>query len=379
MEDKRKLATIRRIDDIQPIKNADSIEVATVGGWKSVIKKGEFKIGQTVIYCEIDSLLPIRDEFEFLRGSSYIKLEDGTEGFRIKTMKLRKQLSQGLIIPLTHLAKAGHEFGLISVVPSTDIIHIDDFTTYSLKASAPIYNISLKRGLDVSDLLGIIKYEKPIPKNLENKILGYLSNRIKRTSEERIQNLSDDYDKLKKYTYYESEKLDGESFSAFLIDGRFGIGTRELDLIVPEEYSDNLPKHLRYALKHKLKEKVLAFGSSNIVFQGELIGPGIIKNKYDLEELELRLFNVFDIDTHSYFNKEKLGDFCDTIEVEMAPVVSDGIKLPETIDDLLKYVEGKSLLNNKTEREGSVFVAVDSDEYISFKVISNKYLLKGGE
>jgi RNA ligase (TIGR02306 family) len=102
----RKLATIRKITDITPIEGADKIELATVGGWKVVVAKDAgHKVGDLVVYCEIDSFLPIRDEFEFLRKSSYKKMSDGTEGFRLKTSKLRGQISNGLILPLSTLEK----------------------------------------------------------------------------------------------------------------------------------------------------------------------------------------------------------------------------------------------------------------------------------
>jgi len=375
----RKLATIRRIDDIQPIKKADAIEVATVGGWKSVVKKGEFEVGQTIIYCEIDSFLPIREEFEFLRPSSYLKLEDGTEGFRLRTVKLRGQVSQGLIIPLNSLVKAGYEFDLVSVIPADGKEdHADDYTTYNLKVPAPDYVLPLKMGTDVTELLGITKYEKPIPKELEGRIHGYMDSRIKKTNEERIQNLTDDYEELKKYAYVESEKLDGESFTAFVLENRFGVCTRELDLIIPEEYSDDLPNHLKYSLKNNMEEKVRSLGK-NVAFQGELIGPGISKNKYNLKELQFRLFNIFDIETYSYYPKHEMIEIAKDLSIRLAPIVFDKTTLPNTVDELLKTVEGKSYLNLDTEREGSVFVSTNSPERISFKVISNKYLLKGGE
>jgi len=100
----RKLATIRQISDLSPIEGADKIELATVGGWKVVVAKDVgHKVGDLVVYCEIDSFLPIRDEFEFLRKSSYKKMSDGTEGFRLKTIKLKNQISNGLILPLSSL------------------------------------------------------------------------------------------------------------------------------------------------------------------------------------------------------------------------------------------------------------------------------------
>jgi len=90
----RKLATIRKITDIRPIEGADMIELATVGGWSVVVAKDVgHKVGNSVVYCEIDSFLPIKEEFEFLRKSSYKKMGD-QEGFRLKTIRLRGQLSQ---------------------------------------------------------------------------------------------------------------------------------------------------------------------------------------------------------------------------------------------------------------------------------------------
>lgn len=124
----RKLATIRVISNIKPIEGADLIELATVDNWNVVIKKGEFQINQNVIYFEIDSFLPIREEFEFLRKSSYKKMSDGSEGFRLRTVKLRSQVSQGLILPL-------------SILPNDALpVNIGD---------------------DVSEILNVIKYEPP--------------------------------------------------------------------------------------------------------------------------------------------------------------------------------------------------------------------------
>jgi len=135
----RKLATIRRIDDIQPIEGADMIELATVGGWKVVVAKNvNHKVGDLVVYCEIDSFLPIEPEFEFLRKSSYKKMADGTEGFRLKTIKLRGQVSQGLILPL----KEAYEV---------------------FKRNTPNMDMDWFEGLEVTEMLNIVKYEPPVP------------------------------------------------------------------------------------------------------------------------------------------------------------------------------------------------------------------------
>ena len=97
----RKLASIQTITNIEPIENADAIELAHVLGWQCVVKKNEVAIGDKVVYFEIDSFLPIRPEFEFLRGSSYRNSELLGEGFKLKTMKFRGQISQGLVLPIS--------------------------------------------------------------------------------------------------------------------------------------------------------------------------------------------------------------------------------------------------------------------------------------
>lgn len=94
----RRLATVQQISELRPIEGADAIEVARINGWDVVVKKGDFKTDEMVVFCEVDSFLPIQPEYEFLRKSSYKKMSDGTEGFRLRTIRLRGQLSQGLLI-----------------------------------------------------------------------------------------------------------------------------------------------------------------------------------------------------------------------------------------------------------------------------------------
>lgn len=151
----RKLASIRIIKDIRPIEGADNIELATVDGWNVVVAKNVgHKVGDYVIYCEVDSFLPIREEFEFLRKSSYKKMGE-REGFRLRTAKLRGQISQGLILPLNVLMKMGP------------------------------FMFEFDEGVDVTEVLGIVKYEPPIPAELAGKVKGGFPSFIPKTDEER--------------------------------------------------------------------------------------------------------------------------------------------------------------------------------------------------
>jgi RNA ligase (TIGR02306 family) len=339
----RKLATIRKITDIRPIEGADKIEMATVGGWNVVVAKDvEHKVGNNVVYCEIDSFLPIKEEFEFLRKSSYKKMGD-QEGFRLKTIRLRGQLSQGLILP-------------ISVVPITQFATGHD----------------LPEGLDVTEMLGIVKYEPPIPAELSGKVKGQFPSFLRKTDEERVQNLVKEYEEYKltsKHQFYMTEKLDGSSATFYMNDGEFGVCSRNLELLETEGNT-----FWKVARDLKLEEKLRELGK-NLCIQGELIGEGIQGNPYKIKGHTVRFFNVFDIDSKTYYGLPLfLATMQHGLKLETVPFLTNlTMELPQTIDECLAFAEGKSQLNGNTEREGVVIRSLDNT--ISFKAISNKFLL----
>jgi len=339
----RKLATIRRIDDIQPIEGADMIELATVGGWKVVVAKNvNHKIGNLVVYCEIDSFLPIKPEFEFLRKSSYKKMADGTEGFRLKTIKLRGQVSQGLILPL----KDAYEV---------------------FKRNTPNMDMDWFEGLEVTEMLNIVKYEPPVPAQLAGQVKGLFPSFLKKTDEERIQNLTREFEEYKNEVFYVTEKLDGSSVTYYVKDGVFGVCSRNLDLVESEGNS-----MWKFANTSGLKERLLAL-DRNIAVQGEIIGEGIQGNPYKIIGQTVRLFNGFDIDKYEYLSLDDLLKLSNFLEVKTVPMLDLEFRLPDTIDELLSYADSKSVLNEKFDREGVVIRS--HDRKISFKVISNKFLL----
>lgn len=335
----RKLASIQVIDNIQPIENADAIEVATVKGWKLVTKKGEFNVGDKAIYCEIDSFLPIKEEFEFLRKSSYKKMGE-LEGFRLKTIKLRGQVSQGLLIPISIL---------------NGKIYTDQYK-------------SLQVGDDVSEALGVFKYEPPIPAELSGVMKGSFPNFIQKTDEERVQNLTDVYENFKKSVMYITEKLDGSSATYYYNNGTFGVCSRNIELLENEGNS-----FWKLARQLKLEEQLSELGK-NICLQGELIGEGIQSNSYKLKGQHVKFFNAFDIDNQKPFQLNDFLGITKILHLEVVPIINDEFVLPSSIDELLLLAEGKSLLNPNTEREG--IVIRNYERTISFKAISNKFLLK---
>jgi RNA ligase (TIGR02306 family) len=343
----RKLASIRVISDIQPIEGADAIELATVDGWKVVVAKNVgHQIGNKVVYCEIDSFLPIEPEFEFLRKSSFKKMGE-VEGFRLKTIKLRGQVSQGLIIPLGD---------------AIDVIK---------RRNGEVYTEMLEVGMDVSSLLGIVKYEPPISAELAGKVKGLFPSFLRKTDEERIQNLSAEFEEWKNSdkTFYVTEKLDGSSATFYIKDGIFGVCSRNLELTETEGNT-----FWKVARELDLENKMREFGI-NISLQGELIGEGIQGNPYKIKEQTVRFFNLFDIDLQQY---NSLSEFEEVVKnqfgLETVPILDENFKLPGTIEELISYADGKSILNPNFDREGVVIRSLDRN--ISFKAISNKFLLK---
>ena len=336
----RKLASIRTISEINPIPEADAIERATVDGWNVVVKKGEFKPGDLCVYCEIDSLLPIREEFEFLRKSSYRKMADGNEGFRLKTIKLRGQVSQGLLLP-------------ISILPN----EIVSSTGYG---DLP--------GTDVTSALGIIKYEPPMPASLAGKVKGYFPSFIPKTDEERIQNLPEILVNEKDTLFDATEKLDGSSSTYFMKNGEFGVCSRNLELLEDEQNS-----LWKVAREMNLEAKLRSL-EINVALQGELIGEGIQGNPYRIKGQTVRFYNAFDIDKHEYFRYEDFIKFVSMLGFETVPIIHEGVRLPETIEEIVKMADGKSALNPNFNREGLVFRTRGSKR-ISFKAISNLFLL----
>jgi len=335
----RKLASVRKILNLSPIEGADKIELVTVDGWKVVVAKDVgHKVGDLVIYCEIDSFLPIREEFEFLRKSSYKKMSDGTEGFRLKTIRLRGQISQGLILPMSVFG----DFG---------------WTAYE--------------GLDVTERLGIVKYEPPIPAELAGKVKGMFPSFIPKTDEERIQNFTNEYDGWKlqsKHQFYVTEKLDGSSSTFYINNGEFGVCSRNLELLETEGNT-----FWKVARELDLENKMKSLGK-NIALQGELIGEGIQGNPYKIKGQTVKFYTGFDIDEYRRLTLPEFVSLISSLDLQCVPILDDNFMLPSTIEDMLKYADNKSVLNPETNREGVVVRSLDCT--ISFKSISNTFLLE---
>ena len=350
----RKLVTIQRIKDIQPIPLADTIEKAQINEWWVVVKKGEFKVNELVCYFEIDSFLPVIPEYDFLlRGSKPKKmLVDGIEkeGIRLKTIKLRGQISQGLIMPIS-------------------ILEGKKYPNDSRENS----EYKFTEGKDVSELLNVIKYEPPVPANLAGLVKGNFPSFIPKTDEERLQNCSYLLDEEKGTLVYITSKLDGTSVTYFKYNGEFGVCSRNLEL---KETEGNTLWEM--AKQYKLRDIPDGFA-----VQGELMGEGINKNQLKLKGHRLFVFNVYDINNSKYLDINDMFDFCNKYGLEFVPILFKGIPLNFTFDELMEIANKKSPFGDFMQEgivvrpiiEKRVMIGGTSGRF-SFKLISNNYLLK---
>jgi len=339
----RKLASIQTIKYVKPIPDADSIETVGILGWECVSKKGEFQPNDKCLYIEIDSLLPEIPEFEFLRKGCW---NETFKKFRLKTIKLRKQLSQGLALPL-------------SVAPNLSKLNVGD---------------------DVTDLLGIEKYEPPIPAAIVGDARSF-SWPISKTDETRVQ-LDDEYkfiESLSEKPYYISLKLDGTS-STFLIDPK-----DETFHVCGRNYSykrNDTHSFWKIAEKYKIEQGLRSMwnkGNNRIAIQGEVVGPGIQKNPLGLTNPDLYVFNVVDIRTNKKLCLDQSLVIVDRLGLKFVPVLEKDSRFGYTKDDLLEKARGKynehfSSAKPQTEREGIVIRSLCGE--ISFKAINNDFLLK---
>lgn len=343
----RKLATVRKIDQIRPIPDADAIECAVLGGWTVVVKKGDYQAGDVAVYCEIDSWIPT-EIAPFLSKGQEPKEYEGIKGERLRTVKLRGQLSQGLLLPFT--ASMAIEIG---AAPGTQ------FTDYI--------------GLDVSDFLGIKKFEPPIPAQLAGEVKGTFPGFIPKTDQERIQNLSDELDAWREESnFWEvTEKLDGSSMTAYLKDGEFGVCSRNLELMPNENNS------LWKAARNQALEDILREQGNNVALQGELVGEGIQGNPYKKKGQHFFLFDAYLINEGRYMTPKERHAFIRSTGISHVPIMDRGGLLQDVdLEGILLGAEGKSELNSQAEREGLVFKREDGKA--SFKAISNRFLMKAG-
>lgn len=341
----RHLASIQRVLKVEPIENADNLEVVTVLGWHCVVAKGQFGVNDLVVYIECDSVLPDVAVFKFMEPRH----------FRVKTIKLRGVTSQGLVLPL-------------SILDGTIDMPYGQVTSWE----------TLGEGYNVTELLGITKYDPPLPAQLTGIAKGNFPSFIPRTDETRVQNLQNTLDKYQGTRCYITEKLDGSSATYYVNNGDFGVCSRNLDL------QEGQSKFWEAARAMDIEGKLRSLGR-NIAVQGELIGSNVQGNKYDIKGQTVRFFNAWDIDEQRYYGFFKLNELLRKLRLPMVPLLGIEYYLGNNIDDIVEMSIGMSRLNPKAHREGIVIRPVetvyeprDFGEIgkVSLKAINPKFLLK---
>ena len=347
----RKLASIQVIWSIEEIEGADRIELAHVLGWQCVVNKGQFQPMDKAVYFEIDSFLPVRDEFEFLRSTSYRKTDIMGEGFRLKTMRFRGQISQGLLLPVS---------------------------------SFPAIPADIEVGEDVSELLGIRKWEIEERITTGGTAIGNLPYDIPHTDEVRVQENPDLIQAFAGLEYYISTKMDGSSHSIGIDEDGFHVTGHNY-----EYKDDGVSSFYNFVNQRGYRERFEQFAAENnlstITVQGELCAPGIQQNRLHLSKPEWFVFTI-------RINGKRVGldemlSICNKLELVPVPIEERGIDLPTkypTVKALLDRADGDYMTEGRPvgKKEGIVIRPVQPvfcpliSASLSMKVVSNKYLLK---
>ena len=325
----RKLASIQTIHNIREIPGADNISQATVMGWNVVVKKEDFVENDLCVFLEIDSLLPDdHPDFAFMEKSKY----------RVRTMKLRGVLSQGLAMSLNVLNKA--------------YLWIE--------------------GDDVTEILGVKQWEPPAKFNAGG-VRGAFPFYVPKTDEIRVQSALGVIEELRGLPCYITVKVDGTSATFSNRDGDFHVSSRNLSLKPADDSA-----HWRMARKYDLETKLAELG--NFAIQAELCGPGIQKNRLMLKEHDVFVFSVYDIDNTLFLGYNDMKDVIDDLGMQSVPALFFGT-LDMDLDQLISFAEG-NYLGTDNPREGIVVRPME-EQYsdtlkgrLSFKVLSNTFLLK---
>jgi RNA ligase (TIGR02306 family) len=339
----RKLASVQKVLEIRPIENADAIELVQINGWQCVTKKGEFTVGDLGVFLEIDAIPPDEPMFRFLWKSKSTpegEIAPRPSKFRIRTMKLRGTLSQGLFMPLTTFANLPEE---------------------------------LQEEMDVTEALGVGKYEPPAPAGMGD-YRGTFPQVLPRTDEMRVQSHPKLLEELRGKPYAMTLKYDGTS-ATFLMHPR-----DQVFHACSRNFSIEDGENLYWEMVRKYNIKTILRESPEYALQGEIVGPGIQKNPLGLKERCLYVFTVYNLATHQPLGHEESREWLSRVGLPVVDTVESGDVFDETIESLLAKAEGK-YPGTSNEREGIVIrplVPTHSpllQGYLSFKAISNKYLL----
>ena len=324
----RKMASVQRVLEKKPIPDADKICAYRVNGWWVVDKKGAYEVGDLVVYCEVDSWIPHTLAPFLTKPGHYPREYLGVEGERLRTVKLKGQLSQGLLLPL-----------------------VED---------------NSEEGQDFSEILGITKWEDTrYMANMDAR--GNFPDFIPKTDQERVQNLDRTLEKYFGQSFEVTVKRDGSSLTAFVNGEESGVCSRNVNLKETEDSA-----FWAAANSLSLIPKILSTGR-NLALQGELMSQKIQGNYEKVQGIEWNCFDIYDIDTQEYLLPKERRELCKQLRIPHIKVVEEDFVLCHNVDQLLEMAEGPGI-NPGVQREGLVLKA-NTSHGISFKAVSNSYLL----
>ncbi len=436
-EDTRALVKVVKVDSITPIKKADFLELAHVGGWQLVVKKGDFQPGDLAIYVEIDSLLPVSEpEFAFLgERREGQKTFDGVLYSRIRSIKLRGELSQGLLVPLSDRFKTQpvgtNLTNLMNVRKWEEVITNNDGLDARLNAEST--------GL-IDRFIKLVA-GKPAPSQFKP-----WPAQLSKSDQERVQNIGNQFAEAAHSgeLFEETVKLDGHSmtvfdiivddtpkqgvcsrnyelslvdihftkeqiFRRFLAQNLFALvsGVRSLKRSVRQVFDKVVSKEVKvlgglrelfgrkyfwfsgpqitisarsescvaFALDNDILKKLVNYNTEyndRISLQGELVGPGIQNNYEGIEAREFYVYQVYR-NGNQFVAPGEAREITETLGLKYVPVLTIGFPLPKSVKEVLKRASGKGAFSTGVKREGIVFKSVSRD--FSFKVINNEYLI----
>jgi len=326
----RKLATVRKIAEIKAIPEADLIVAYRVDGWWVVDKKDAHSVGDLVVYVEPDAWVP-HELAPFLSKGKEPSEYEGVKGERLRTVKLKKQLSQGLLLPIP-----------------------DSFAKFE--------------GLDCTETLGIKLWEPKLPAQLAGDARELFPSVVPKTEAERIQNLASTWGELRKHKFEVTEKLHGSSCTFYLdLEKDFHVCSRNLDLKPSETNA-----YWKAATKYNVQQNMIKHGLAGLALQGEIVGEGLNGNQYKLG-LEFFLFSIYDVQQGKYLDAYAREEICAMLGLQHVPVVQLDVS-ELSVEQALNAAEGKSKVNG-SEREGLVLKSQE-DTSVIVKIISNRWLLK---
>lgn len=354
------LASIQKITKLTPIPDADKIEKASILGWEVVVLKDKFKEGQLVVYIATDTVVPNIPEFAFLLERK----------FRVTTIKLRKQISQGLIVD-------PKEFGIKKLVEGDDVSEIIGVTKYEKEANiANTVSRPKPPKHFFRKMVYLFKYRVlyALFPSMEKKYkIPFPSDLVSKTDEERIQNIPNILEEYKGQHFSASEKLNGSSITIIFDKNHLRVCSRNWEFVDPENEWTRVAHENGFGMK--LEALANYIGTDLVVAQGEYIGKPQA-NYYKIPDNRIYLFNLF-IAGQPKLPPKEFQHLCKMFDIPFCPEISLG-PLEYTMESILQAAQFKSTINPAVEAEGLVFRSVEAP-VVSFKVVSNKYLLKNGE